>query len=185
LRVELYDKLAAARDEVIDAENRLVETQRAFDDAKEQWDEEHVRLRGEVEEARQALMSQLQASAELRQSFYPPLDGSAADGTWDGTWDGTATNGTATNHPATRPAESLMPGPTAAAPHGFTALQSHGAVASTAYPASQDPAARSLSALVGFQTTEPNEEALAMAVDLDQSNGKRKGFGLGRLFRSK
>lgn len=185
LRVELYDKLATARDEVIDAENRLVETQRAFDDAKEQWEDEQVRLRSEVEEARQALMSQLQANVDLRQSFYPPLDPAAPnDAALRAT---TMQHGTALEggtHYASANGQALVANPTETTGSGFTSMPSNGAVAPVAQPNHSDGAARSLSALVGFQT-EANDEALAMAVDLDQNNGKRKGFGLGRLFRSK
>lgn len=56
LRVELYDKLAAARDEVIEAENRLTELQRVFDDAKDLWEDELARLRSEVEEVNHAIV---------------------------------------------------------------------------------------------------------------------------------
>lgn len=179
LRVELYDKLASARDEVIEAETHLTETQRAFDDAKEQWDNEQARLRAEAEEARQALVIQLEVNTQLRQSLMPQGLGSAPSG--HEIPDAPLPSGLA--HPVplvnqVAPSSSIPPSSGAGSLFADT-------LRPPAFDGSGSQRPRSLSALVGFESDPPAEDDMPLAVDFDEALGKRKSFGFGRLFRSK
>jgi hypothetical protein len=181
LRVELYDKLATARDEVIEAETHLTDTQRAFDDAKEQWENEQARLRTEAEEARQALLNQLEVNSQLRQSLIPrglgsaPVVGEIPDAPLPL---GTAQPVPLVNQVA--PSSSVPP----SSRTGSLFADTLPPPAFEASRVSQPP--RSLSTLVGFETNPRAESVDAVDVDFDEALGKRsKSFGFGRLFRSK
>lgn len=193
LRVELYDKLAAAQDEAIEAEGRLTDAQRAFEEAKESWETDQARLRNEVEDTRQALVNQLEVNTQLRQSLLPQVHTSAA-AMEELPALGTPSFGTTQPVPLVTPSqyppaaaprppastyitEVVNPGPTAA----------NFAMSHVPPPPAAAAPQRTLSSLVGFDTSapEPNDETDLETEDVEESIGKRKSFGFGRLFRSK
>jgi hypothetical protein len=170
LRVELYDKLAAARDEVIEAENRLTELQRAFDDAKEQWEEELARLRSELEvssevgaasnvaEASDPVLPLVEAHAPVNYALVPPPRDSLP-----------ALSGDYATADDVPPVHYDAPAPAAAAPQP------------------------TLSALLGFESSPDLDSEPPYGHHYSQNDdqsaeaaiGRRsKGFGLRRLFRS-
>ncbi len=76
MRIEVYSKLATVRDEAIDLETRLVESQRSLADRHEAWEAERARLVADNEEIRQALHAPVQANIELRRGDRVRLTGS-------------------------------------------------------------------------------------------------------------
>lgn len=196
LRVELYDKLAAAQDEAIEAEGRLTDAQRAFDEAKESWETDQARLRNEVEDTRQALVTQLEVNTQLRQSLLPQVHTSAA-GLEELPAASVPSFGTTQPVPLVNPSQyppATLPRPPVStytaeignpAPTAANFAMSHVPPAPAPPGLAQQP--RTLSSLVGFDTSvpEPNEETDLPSEDVEEALGKRKSFGFGRLFRSK
>lgn len=173
LRIELYGKLEMAKDEAIAAENRLTEQQHAFDDARETWVSDHTQLRAELEEAQLALLAQVQENTQLRQSLIPQVQSSAA------TLDELPSQPFGSTQPVPLVNPSTYPGaPALPRPH-YTAHRPD-----TEHP-EMEP--RSLSSLVGFETSPPAitedtpDEPFAAGKAFRKPT---KSFGLGRLFRS-
>lgn len=192
LRVELYGKLEAAQDEVIVAEGRLGDAQRAFDEAKEAWESEQARLRAEAEEAKQALLMQLEVNTHLRNSILPPVQ-TSAPGLEDlgnialpllGPQAVPLVTPASPRPPIAEQASSMAP---YSSPSGSNFATSHAPPAPVPHFPTSMGHQRSLSALVGFETSPPvpSDDESAFASTLESDSKRPKGFGLGRLFRSK
>lgn len=176
LRVELYDKLAAARDEVIEAENRLTDLQRAFDDAKGQWEDEIARLTAEVDEMQNG------AQNGVQRALTPAGDSKAR-----------------VTHAIVPPPRDSMPMPSDDAvagatdvPHEYYAAPPVPAVAQSPLNAQLTLSAQSplsapptLSALLGFEPEQERDSEPPDSQGAEAAIGRRsKGFGLRQLFRS-
>jgi DNA repair exonuclease SbcCD ATPase subunit len=172
LRIELYGKLETAKDEAIAAENRLTEQQHAFDDARETWVSDHAQLRAELEGAQLVLHEQVQEISQLRQSMIPQVHTSAA------MMEELPGHSYAGAEPVPLVNPSTFPGaPALPRPH-YTAHRPD-----TEHTSMQS---RSLSSLVGFETSPP---AITEDTPDEFAAGKAfrkptKSFGFGRLFRS-
>ena len=173
LRIELYGKLEIAKDEAIAAENRLTEQQHAFEDARETWASDHAQLRAELEEAQRALLAQVHENTALRQSLAPQVQSSAASLEELPVAAQEPSVPVPLVNPSTFPSAPALP-----RPH-YTAHRPDTEAVSV------EP--RSLSALVGFETSPPmvTEETTDEPFEAGKAFRKRtKSFGFGRLFRS-
>lgn len=192
LRVELYDKLAQARDEAIETETRLSEAQRAFDEAREAWEAERSRLQSEAEEARRALLVQLQVNR-------PALD--ADSGAAFAAGDSFDQPGRLASplDDEVVPLVQAAPQPLELQTTAFISPPTSQYTGSQVPPAAPAPPEsgfpsgfpsappRSLSDLLGFEPSviDNSEEALAAAAQAGDERKRSKGFGLGRLFRTR
>lgn len=197
LRIEVYSKLATVRDEAIDLEARLVESQRNLGDKEEAWAAERSRLLADNEELRQALHAQVQANIELRRAIASGLPGAFVPTEPQIQISHlTAQNSRIASMPPVQTSAGLFD---AGAEQAFTA----GALGAPAEadlwksPLSADrrlgvpeaAPAPSLASLVGFDTSAPDaadaaiEAASALDQELQEVNRRSRGFGLSRLFQ--
>lgn len=202
LRIEAYSKLAMVRDEVIELESRLVESQRTLTEKDEALGAERNRLIAENEEIRQALHTQVQANIELRRAIasgLPAVGLSAASAPLEPHLATTPNVGAA--YAAVGGHASIPPVQTSA--HAFDMASFSSAPPTQPQQAPDlwaDPLNRrnalpeaapapTLAALVGFDTSAPDagEAALEAASALDQElqevNRRSRGFGISRLFQ--
>lgn len=190
LRIEVYSKLATVRDEAVDLEARLVESQRALASRDEHWDVERQRLTSEVEEVRQALHAQVQANIELRRAIASGLpvvnpDAAAAPTSV------AAVGVLASIPPVQTSADAFERAPSFAPTTQPATPQADGwaAPAGQRFGVPEAAPAPSFASLVGFDTSPPDaadpafEAASALDQELQEVNRRSRGFGLSRLFQ--
>jgi hypothetical protein len=194
LRIEVYSKLATVRDEVIELEGRLVESQRTLGDKCEAWEAERSRLLNQVEEVRHALRSQVEVNIALRRAIASGIPAAYAPSE-------THLEGLPVDSPADM--VSMPPVQTSAplfepVPESGYGLDGQHSPDGWVIPLHSDrrpaivpeaSAAPTMASLMGFDTAPPDaaeaasEAASALDQELLEINRRSRGFGLSRLFQ--